>query len=1359
MRAACCSAALHHAGTRVGLGVLRLHAKNCRAARRFCPGDQASGLCSSSARVEQTAAERERLLNTSGQETHAAERSPLVREARRACVQRRSLVDIYQAAEKVQDHLARGAVTARDAATLLSLFAKKKFAHKPFWRSAGRSFRPLLPDLDAKGMALVLNAFANAGVVNRTLFKEASHLIISGSTDALTKTSHKPACDRHAVAGGAVDPVVAERGTACQSNSAHGDVGDATLFAAGVERPQGEVAPQGGTATDTQDLSPSGDETAAVAAKATASVGLQGLPQPARCHEGVEAFLVPSALNPRLKRGEMSVARCAHDREHAATALAQQGEALCNLASRTSTTAAKSNAPCRRELEGLSVDRDPHSPGHPSTLGDKQRGPSSSRVDSEKSPERGLSRPAAETPPREAEPDSEQAAEKCLRTDSRDSESLDTLASIFAPVPCEQPKRPDEPPSCPQTQCGEDEWQTFAASGGTAEEIADSSVSKGMGRDPSTSIPGKETGRVRHMGSRGGALVDEMNAHDVALVANAFAKLGVRDAELYSTLAARLPAIVSMATSLQLVTLFAAYSKAGVHDFSVFHAISRELLHGETRLAAGEGEHAYVPPKIRELDANAVAILLNHMQKANFIEPSLASALLNHLERSPSLLRMKKRACQGRGNAPVGVRGVEEAGFERLPYASGGTCSPPLEEIPPSVISDRRATRSFGKEASCPAHKGTHESGELQEVLLYEDLGPRELSLTLNALSRLPHPQSLREALVTFASNVLSSMNDTDVLITTKALLRLQSKLCHSDAETLFLQIRSRFRTHSCGVIELAALASGLQRLVVLAPHLRNPAKHLVQEIAPHLSNRLYKLDNRTLVQLASAVVALEAYEENLFQELLVEVSRRLPDLSLEEKLKALHVVHVLARGGSTVAEEVVPFLVCSILEKTEKLRDEGLPALNAAGAKTLVVAASELRVLGGPLKERLLLQVAQVVPHMSGGQKLAVAMALLADSSPTGGATSECSVWTALISGLTSLQERAVPQEVPGEIGILQVPRSCAPESPPGLHDFAGNLTHFPRDCGSHDDRGASADEEREEGKRLGTRIQSLTSGGGALVASEKAAWAQFQKSLCKVLIGWSLLVARACHIAPFYGSEQLSLDDRSGVVENTPLTDDSVVAAARTSERVSRFLKSEQTRLDTLLNASRCDEFWKIRLSSPLTESLLKSFKSHVPLLARSAADQPTPDMGGHETLAGEIQGTLLTVASEAWQATLTDFILREGRALKQKTHVDALERLIPLRVSAEQTEGEALRRLVALELERISTRSYYTRFLSARETTSVSSAVRPAASSACYVVGQTKGHPAVYLFPVVGPFVVTAIVDFPEGFKQAFGTATAQ
>ncbi|CBZ53090.1 conserved hypothetical protein [Neospora caninum Liverpool] len=945
---------------------------------------------------------------------------------------------MYQAAEKVQEGLARGEVSAGDAATLLGLFAKKKFVYKPFWRSVGKSLLPLLPLVDAKGLALILNAFANVGVVNRRLLREAADLIVLGNSTAQQQKTQR--LQGSNTDGFDLSPVEAEdslsRGNASpkKPGTSCGDEGTPA-----TTTPKKAALPVWGHSPNVSEPEAGSSSEGGPAAR-----GLRDTGNAFRREDGVEDFLVPSALNAKLKRGEMSVSgKCYGQKAHTTYGTFSNEGIACRLPACADTppTGAGTNSPfspesAKEPLGAGGINKEPVQCGE-ERLEDLSSDVHAGTVLSLRCqvPQRSgivlkdveMTEPGIRTP-----------AGRGFEGNAHDSiftvSGPDTLRapSTESILPQQGRYGKNEEPYCTATMSFSSVPHPLQVSNPARGEKLVACVgenSSNIGGEHTDGLAGKvEREGVNpgdHEGHASTALVKRMNAQDIALVANAFAKLGVKDLELYAALADNIPAVLSQASALQLVTLFAAYSKLDIHDVSVYRAITDELLR-EGAYIGKEYQPGFprLPPKITELDAGAVAVLLNCIQKAQFDNPHLACALLTHLEETRSAVKGKKRTGGVKANAAgdaAGRRVASKDGFETGSRHEAETQSSQYRGATQprcsgnSESESRARPSAAGEDASSGRHRGQSRSIGMPQAnsdfRLYHDLGPREVSLTLNALTRLPHPKSLRSAIVTHASKLLSSMNDTDVLITTKALIRLHSKLGHSDAENLFLQIRSRFRAHGCGIRELAALATALQRLVALAPQLQSPAKTLVQEIAPRVTNRLYKLENRTFIQLASAFVTLHASEENTTQEILVEISRRLPDLELDEKLAALHVVYVFSSNGIAVALDIAPFIVRSILDTIDGLKEDRLSKWGAAGAKTLVTAATELRDVSGSLMDRLILAVSSTVPLMSQGQTLSVAIALLSCCNPAAHTAGERSMWKALISGLVYPQARAIAQ------------------------------------------------------------------------------------------------------------------------------------------------------------------------------------------------------------------------------------------------------------------------------------------------------------------------------------------------------------
>ncbi|KFH02968.1 hypothetical protein TGVAND_255170 [Toxoplasma gondii VAND] len=1315
-----------------------------------------------------------------GQQQVPPVRSALVREARRACVQRNSLVDMYQAAEKVQDGLARGEVSAGDAATLLSLFAKKKFVYKPFWRSVGKSILPLLPQVDTKGLALILNAFANAGVVDRRLLKEAADLIVLGNSRAQQRRnthrlqgSSTGACDLSSVeAEESLPPGSKTRKNSCSLCGDEETLGS-TLPNRSALRALGQI--HGASENDEARSSEHGP----------LSQGVPDTGNARRNKEGVEAFLVPSALNARLKRSEMSVsAKSSHPAElNACGTTAKEGiTRLLSVGAATPLHEGGSNSPL-----ALVSAKAPLEPGDSNqiSLHHGEESLEDTSVDDTRKVGTVRALRCQELHRAEVELKAAEMDRPSAKMGERGNFQEDEQDSIFTALCPDNIRTPSKESIEPQQgRVGKEAGLSCKETNLFCSVLHPTSLSKPASYDcvgeTTTNIGGQiqheAAGKCTrqdavisdHQEHGKTALVKRMNAQDMALVVNAFAKLGVNNRQLYAALADNLPTVLSEASALQLVTFFASYSKVGIHDFSVYRAISGELLRARADIAkANQPGSACLPPKVAALDASAVAVLLNCIQKANFDNPHLTRCLLTHLGESRSSMKVKRHnveprckatghALDGRGSTEVDIEGVSRQPVEN--QRSQNLC--PLQQTR-SAISDSEgrahpSTSGAAHASGAPHTEPSRVLGMAQDISnfrLYHDLGPREVSLTLNALTRLPHPKSLRSAIVAHASKLLSSMNDTDVLITTKALIRLHSKLGQPDAENLFLQIRSRFRAHGCGVRELATLAPALQRLVTLAPQLKNPAKSLLQEIAPRVANRLYKLDNRSLVQLASAIVNLHASEENTTQEILVEISRRLPDLMLDEKIATLHVVHILSRNGVSVAGDIAPFLVRSILDTIEESKDDRPSKWGAAGAKTVVTAAAELRNASSSLMERLLLAVWPTVPLMSVGQRLSVALSLLSCCSPVAHTAGGRSIWKTLIGSLVYHQARANAQghQDTDFSKCQRVLPSASSDYRNSRHADASDAVIAQGTSWDYEDQGPFRETRSLEG--------GVEFGAGRLNGAEPASGACeqstdkcFHMPLSTVVLGWFLLVANASNTGRPYESGVSPLESFIPNTEWKSL-EGSTKATARTDvlEALRRFTEASKETWLAPVRASRCHKVWNIALSSAVTECLLQSFRCNMPVLRVSAADKAALEMYFGQSIVGEIQMTLFVVASEMWQAKVNDCILKEGRILRLKETLGTSSG-DAMKVPGGEHIGDALRMLLEGELQRWSSQTYCRRFSCVSEETPQCLPYEDKAFATCFNGDSPPSCPAIYSFPVVGPFVVTAIVDLPYRSTQS-------
>ncbi|KEP59909.1 UNVERIFIED_CONTAM: hypothetical protein HHA_255170 [Hammondia hammondi] len=1315
-----------------------------------------------------------------GQQQVPPVRSALVREARRACVQRNSLVDMYQAAEKVQDGLARGEVSGGDAATLLSLFAKKKFVYKPFWRSVGKSILPLLPQVDAKGLALILNAFANAGVVNRRLLKEAADLIVLGNSRAQQrKNTHR----LQGSSTGACDLSCAEAEESLPSGSKTGKNSGSLC---GDEETFGSTLPNRSALRTLGQIHGASEADAARSPEnGPLSRGLHDTGNACRNKEGVEAFLVPSALNARLKRGEMSVsAKSCHPAELiACVTTAKEGIARrLSVGAATPLHEGGSNSPV-----ALVSANAPLEPGESNQIslhcGEESREDTS--VDDIRKVGTVRALRCQELQRAEIELKAAEVDGPSAKIGARGSFQGDEQGNIFTTLCPDNIRTPSKESIEPQQGRVDKEADlSCEATNLFCSAVHPTPLSKPASYECVGKITTNISGEVQHEAAGKctrqeavssdhqehgkTALVKRMNAQDMALIANAFAKLGVNDLQLYAALADNLPTVLSEASALQLVTFFASYSKVGIHDFSVYRAISGELLRSRVDIAkANQPGSACLPPKVAALDASAVAILLNCIQKANFDNPHLTRVLLTHLGESRSSVKVKRHSVEPRFKATghaLGGPGAPEVDVEavsRQPDENKRSQNPCALQQTRSAISESegRAHPSTcgAADASGAPHRGPSRvlgmAQGISNFRLYHDLGPREVSLTLNALTRLPHPKSLRSAIVAHASKLLSSMNDTDVLITTKALIRLHSKLGHHDAENLFLQIRSRFRAHGCGVRELAALAPALQRLVTLAPQLQNPATHLMQEIAPRVANRLYKLDNRSLVQLASAIVALHASEENTTQEILVEISRRLPDLMLDEKFATLHVVHVLSRNGVAVAGDIAPFLVRSILDTIDGSKDDRPSKWGAAGAKTLVAAAAELRNAGSSLMERLLLAVWPTVPLMSVGQRLSVSMALLSCCNPAAHTAGGRSIWKTLIGSLVYHQATANAQghQDTDFSKCQRVLPSASSDYRNSRHADASDAVNAQTTRWDYEDHGPFRETRSLEGD-VEFGACHLNGAEHASGACEQSTDKCFHKSLSTVVLGWFLLVASASNTGRPYKSRVSPLESFIPNAEGKSL-EGSTKATARTDvlEALRRFTETSKETWLAPVRASRCHKVCNIALSSAVTECLLQSFRCNMPVLRVPAADQAALELYFGQSIAGEIQMTLFVVASEMWQAKVNDCILKEGRILRLKETLGTSSG-DAMKVPGGEHIGDALRTLLEGELQRWSSQSYCRRFSCVSGETPQCLPYEDKASPTCFDGASPPSCPAIYSFPVVGPFVVTAIVDLPCRSNQS-------
>ncbi|PHJ20788.1 hypothetical protein CSUI_005382 [Cystoisospora suis] len=1500
---------------------------NLSAARNALPGNASVDEKEARNRAEALRAGNGRL----------AERSALVREARRACVQKNNLVDIYRASELVESSLMGRDVASGDIATLLNLFAKKKFMHKPFWRSVGKSILPRLKELDPKCMALVLNSFAQVGVLDFRLLRKAAALIVQGH-----RAEHDSVHPKHSLIQGGMMPGGASKRTVTSEKSSDEVLSEeaagnsengvwewrkAACAAEGkavVEQPEdrersGRPEPRGGdlrrggVATS---HSPAGEHSqrqqhhpgdvehgdVGVPKRGSLSKTLREGPSssvPSRRRlerafpqEGVEAFLVPSVVGSRLKRGEMTFLKSSRD--GSAGEQLERSEGVRSVPPRGHAAGADHDAGPGRSIyvtvcgalaevygsgdfqSDPAVDGDTgfhqhertaaaphHFRGIPDSFS-RREGPILGTGDG-----RGISCETSNLagsiffPTKSASfrsscahPEEPRRQSNVIGQQIRDKSIIQAHDSSVTPVagsrgrvggilPGEGPTNllkqaprcasPAGEVSLDSLVCGGEELPTCrgSAAGGTR----DSSNQEGI------TLRGSGASR---------ALVHAMNAQDISLVANAFAKLGVTDRALFSSLAGRLSHVIREASGLQLTISFAAFSKVGLGDMGVCRLIAKELC--KSQIEQTEGQNAgvkandvearavlqeplsvtewpqqahtkerlnlspaddkdglrhffpdadlsfiVVPPKIRELDSSAVALLLSYMHTAKFADRELSSALLSHLEYSPSRNKRNSRkadlpvhtALKQTGSGESSSRIAELSSSKRVRSGSlvevVGRKPSTLQMEPTGTLCEKKDLLQFQGKAE-ESKDGSRASGSRFRAL-YHDLGPRDVSLVLNALWSLPHPDTLRGAIVARAIELLSSMNDADILITTKALGRLRQSLPRSQVEDLFLHVRSRFRAHACGIKGLVSLAGVLQCLVALGPVLQVPARNVLIDIMPRLENRLYKLDNRGLLQLASALTSLHAWEESVALELFVEFSRRIESFTLAEKLGVFQVTRDFFRSGATAAAELASFVIRAIVSDASEGFSSGKLVWTSAKIAALVSSASELRVLTDSAMSVVLPLLFTSVDTMSLEEQLSTAMALLAAEPICVAPQAVQLIWTsvvervlgqsngdALVRACLGTTGASVNDHVnPSGYETQATTKACAPDEAQSYAENVSVLEPTPARPPTEDselsrkveqdgaERSAEPCDQSQRSPRLQCRLLRL------------------RARMLKVLLG-GFLVGRPDLTIPYCTASESATRDltvpcrtepasvKRGPGSGTPAGVDEGGCLTRSNRRgdcgswetISR-LRHMQHALDrhgvsAQLQASSALHVREIPLSSSVTKSLMRSLDCHESSLQTMLVDEGQGPRSKIEGLHAEVTEAAVRISSELWQAHINGLLLRESRAL------DGIQGCLPRSLpvvqiaSVSDTESQTFGERTAAQLRRSFAKRCFARFRPVHDGSgrSASGAYGLDTDGAQADECHAAWRPRLYSRAAAGPLFVHLIVDLPPPVFRSKGAA---